>query len=65
MTIDLAKKVKIGDKVSSKDGFLFTIEEIREKSDAANINHYLEFVGTTDGGLRVFYIHKNLKNRIW
>lgn len=65
MTMDLAKKVKVGDRVSSKDGFLFTVEEIREKSDAANINHYLEFVGTTGGGVRVNYIHKKLRNQVW
>ncbi len=65
MTMDLAKKVKIGDQLSSKDGFSFIVEEIREKSDAANMNHYLEFIGTTNRGIRVNYIHKKLKNRIW
>lgn len=31
MTMDLARKVKIGDELSSKDGFSFVVEEIREK----------------------------------
>lgn len=61
MTYVSAKSVKIGDTLRAKDGYLFTVEKIEEKTDEANINNYLVFKGTCDRGFLVHYDHKKIK----
>lgn len=61
MTYQKVKNVKVGEILQAKDGYVFTVEKIEEKTDAANINKYLVFSGTCTGGFTVYYDHKKLR----
>jgi hypothetical protein len=61
MTYKNALKVKLGDVLHSKDGWSFTVNEITEKSNAANTEKYLCFKGITKRGIFVFYNHKEIR----
>lgn len=61
MTYLKAKNVQIGDVLRAKDGFVFTVERIEEKTDEANLNKYFIFSGTCTNGFMVYYDHKKLR----
>lgn len=60
MTYKNAKKIRIGNSVHSKDGYTFTVNRIKETTNAANTEKYIVFYGTTTKGIDVYYNHKQL-----
>lgn len=61
MTYKKALEIKIGDVLSSKDGYRFTVDKITEESNVANTEKYLKFSGVSTRGIDVFYTHKQLR----
>jgi hypothetical protein len=64
MTYQNAMRVQVGDKLRAKDGYMFTVERIEEKTDEANINRYFVFRGISDRGIAVYYNHKNIRSKL-
>lgn len=60
MTIDKARKIKVGDRVHPRDFNSFVVDKIEIKHDAAYMHEFIYFSGTTDKGIRVAYDHKKL-----
>lgn len=60
MTYKNAKKITIGDKIQSKDGYIFIVNRIEETTNAANTEKYIVFYGTSTRGFDVFYNHKQI-----
>lgn len=63
MTYEVAKTVKIGERLYSKDGLNFTVSSIKIRTDAANINKYIVFSGMSNRGFAVFYNHKQIRRK--
>lgn len=60
MTIDKARKIKVGNRVRPRDFNSFVVEKIEIKHDASYLHEFIVFSGTTDKGIKVTYDHKKL-----
>lgn len=60
MTYKKAEKIKIGDRIRSKDGYTFIVNKIEEKTNEANTEKYIVFYGLSTRGIDVFYNHKQV-----
>ena len=60
MTYKNALRVNIGDILHSKDGYIFTVNDIKESSNVANTEKYIQFTGITTRNIAVTYDHKSV-----